>query len=219
MLITPLIQSNYPNLLLSDKVMYALQLMEDDDIQHLPVLLNDQFLGLVSKHTLLDANEGDTVSSLQEQFVKGCVNKDSFLLLAVKVMAEHKLSLIAVTTETNEFLGVITAQILIEQLSIYVGTQEPGGVIVLEVDRRNYAFGEISRLVETNNAYITQLNTYTEADSGLFIVSIKVNKVEISDIIATFQRYDYTVRYYFGEEQFANELKENYNHLMMYLNL
>jgi acetoin utilization protein AcuB len=51
------------------------------------------------------------------------------------------------------------------------------------------------------------------------VVTIKVNKIEISDIVATFQRYEYIVRYYFGEESYANELKENYNHLISYLNM
>ena len=77
----------------------------------------------------------------------------------------------------------------------------------------------MNRLVETNDAYITQLNTYTEPDTGLVVITLKVNKIEISDIVATFQRYDFVVRYYFGEETYANELKENYNHLLSYLNM
>jgi len=47
----------------------------------------------------------------------------------------------------------------------------------------------------------------------------KIIKIEISAIVATFQRYEYVVRYYFGEEQYANELKDNYNHLLAYLNV
>ncbi len=43
--------------------------------------------------------------------------------------------------------------------------------------------------------------------------------MEISDIIATLQRYDYIIRYYFGEEEYENELKENYDLLMAYLNI
>ena len=53
----------------------------------------------------------------------------------------------------------------------------------------------------------------------LFFVTIKVNKFEISDIVATFQRYEYTVKYYFGEELYENELRNNYDHLMNYLNI
>lgn len=71
-----------------------------------------------------------------------------------------------------------------------------------------FSFGELSRLVETNDSYITQLNTYTEAGTGLVIVTIKINKIEVSDIVATFQQYDYVVRYYFGREEYANELKK-----------
>ena len=43
--------------------------------------------------------------------------------------------------------------------------------------------------------------------------------MEISDIIATLQRYEYIIRYYFGEEDYENELKENYDLLMTYLKI
>ena len=92
-------------------------------------------------------------------------------------------------------------------------------VVVLETEKRNFSFGELSRLVETNDAYITQLNTYTEAGTGLVVITIKINKIEVSDIVATFQRYDYVVRHFYGEEEYANELKENYQHLLSYLNM
>jgi hypothetical protein len=87
------------------------------------------------------------------------------------------------------------------------------------MERHNYAFGELSRLVETNNASIVQLNTFTESGTGLFIVTIKLNKTEVSDILATLQRYDYTIRYFFGEEAYENELRENYDLLMTYLKI
>jgi acetoin utilization protein AcuB len=53
----------------------------------------------------------------------------------------------------------------------------------------------------------------------LLLVTLKINKTELSDIVATFQRYDYSVKYFFGDELYNNELKENYNHLMLYLNV
>jgi hypothetical protein len=114
---------------------------------------------------------------------------------------------------------VILSKDLVKAVSLFLGIDEKGAVIVLETDKRNYSFGELSRLVETNDAYITQLNTYTEASSGLVVITIKINKIEVSDIVATFQRYDYVVRYFFGEEEYANELKENYHHLISYLNM
>jgi hypothetical protein len=73
--------------------------------------------------------------------------------------------------------------------------------------------------VETNDAQIIQLNTYSDAASGNFYITLRINKTEISDIVATFQRYEYQVKYYFGEELYENELRNNYDHLMNYLNI
>jgi CBS domain-containing protein len=140
-------------------------------------------------------------------------------LSALKLIAQFDLSLLPVINDQTELVGVILSKDLVKAVSLFLGIDEKGAVIVLETDKRNYSFGELSRLVETNDAYITQLNTYTEASSGLVVITIKINKIEVSDIVATFQRYDYVVRYFFGEEEYANELKENYHHLISYLNM
>ena len=87
------------------------------------------------------------------------------------------------------------------------------------MEKVNFAFSEIIKLVETNDAQVTQLNTYFEPLSNLFYITLRINKLEVSDIIATFQRYEYKIKYYFGEEQYENELRSNYNHLMNYLSI
>lgn len=219
MLAQQLTQNDYPPVKLFDKISFALQLMEDYDVQHLPVINEDKFVGIIGKEDLLDADETAPVASIQEQLIKAFVKGDEYFLTVVKVTAQHQLSLIAVVNEHMELAGAITTAQLIKYTAHFLGSEEPGGVIVLETEKRHFSFGEISRLVETNDAYITQLNTSTEAETGLVIVTIKINKPEISDIIATLQRYDYSIRYYFGEEQFGNELKENFNQLMFYLNI
>ena len=91
--------------------------------------------------------------------------------------------------------------------------------MVLELDKVNFSLAEINKLVETNDAQITQLNTYFDAITSTFYITLRINKLEISDIIATFQRYEYKIKYYFGEEHYENELRSNYNHLMNYLSI
>lgn len=219
MLSSQLINSGFPAVNLFDRVSLALQLMDEYDVLHLPVLIEEKYTGLVTKDDLLDADDSSSLATLQSSLIHVSVKGEEYFLSALKLMAENELSLLPVINEQSELLGVITSKDMVRRMSMYVGTEERGGIIVLEIEKRNFSFGEISRLVETNDAYITQLNTYTEADTGLVVVTIKVNKIEISDIVATFQRYEYIVRYYFGEESYANELKENYNHLISYLNM
>lgn len=219
MLASQLVNNSFPALNLFDKVSLALQFMEDYDVLHLPVLSEDKFAGIVNKDDLLDAEEDAVLAALENPLQKIFIKQDQHFLVAVKLTGDNELSILPVVNEQQELLGIIPARNLLAQLSYFVGNEERGGIIVLETDKRHFSFGEISRLVETNDAYITQLNTYTESDTGLVIVTIKISKIEVSDIVATFQRYEYIVRYYFGEEQYANELRENYNHLMAYLNM
>ncbi|SJZ61942.1 CBS domain-containing protein [Sediminibacterium ginsengisoli] len=219
MLASQLANTGFPSVGLFDKVSLALQLMEDYDVMHLPVLAEDKYAGLIEKGELLDADEQGPIAAIQQSLLKAAVRAEEHFLVALKIASEYQLSLVPVLNEQGGLAGVISEHDLLRHLSAFVGNNDKGGVIVLETDKRNFSFGEISRLVETNDAYITQLNTYTEPETGMVIITIKINRIEISDIVATFQRYEYVVRYYFGEEQYANELKENYNHLIAYLNI
>ncbi len=219
MLASQILHTGFPSLHLTDRVSLALQLMDEYDVQHLPVLSEEHYVGLIAKSDLLDVEEDQTIATIQDQFANLSIKGEEHFLVALKMAAEREFSLVPVINEQSELLGVITLSNLIQQLSRFVGNEEKGGVIVLEISKRNYSFGEISRLVETNDALITQCNTFTEPESGLIIITLKVNKIEISAIVATFQRYDYAVRYYFGEESYTNELKDNYNHLLAYLNV
>jgi predicted transcriptional regulator len=219
MLAEQIATNTYPNLTITDKVSYALQLMEDYDVQHLPVISSDVFVGIVSKEQLLDEIDSTALATIQHQLFNKSVLRTDHAMQALRLMSEEQITLIAVINEQQELIGTIHFQAMLQALHHFTGNDEPGGVIVFEMDKRNYSFGEISRLVETNDAYITQCNTSVETGTGLLLVTLKINRRELSDIIATFQRYDYTIRYYFGEEAYQNELKANYNALMNYLNM
>ena len=219
MLATQLINSGFPSVHLTDSASLALQLMDDYDVQHLPVISEEKFMGLVAKADLLDLSKEQAIGADSAFILPYSIKGEEHFLTALKLAAEKEISLVPVINDQLELLGVISITELLYRLSNFLGNNEPGGLIVLEISKRNFSFGEISRLVETNDALITQCNTFTEPETGLVIITLKINKIEISAIVATFQRYEYVVRYYFGEEQYANELKDNYNHLLAYLNV
>ncbi len=219
MLATQLINSGFPSVHLTDSASLALQLMDDYDVQHLPVISEEKFMGLVAKADLLDLSEEQAIGVESSFILPYSIKGEEHFLTALKLAAEKEISLVPVINDQLELLGVISITELLYRLSNFLGNNEPGGIIVLEISKQNFSFGEISRLVETNDALIKQCNTFTEPETGLVIITLKINKIEISAIVATFQRYEYIVRYYFGEEQYANELKDNYNHLLAYLNV
>ncbi|MBS1653304.1 MAG: CBS domain-containing protein [Bacteroidetes bacterium] len=219
MLTRDLLSQSLPYLHLQDNVYQVLQMMNDNHVTHLPVVEDDKYIGLVSEDDLLRADENDQLRSLQQPFPLIEVRDDDHFLKAVLVMVQNELSLVPVITDSKEMAGVLTYADLLKSTSDFMSLNMPGGIIVLEMEGKDYSFNEISRLVETNDAQITQLNSMIDPETGLLMVTLKINKSEVSDIVATFQRYDYNVKYYFGEEIYENELKSNYDNLMNYLNL
>lgn len=211
---------NLPYLHLQDKVHQALQFMNDNQVAHLPVVDGEKYTGLVSEEDLLQAeNDKDELAILQPLFGTIAVKENEHFLKALQVAADNGLSVVPVTDNENNLVGAIAYNDLLKHASGFMSLHEPGGLIVLEMENNQYSFNEISKLVETNDAQITQLNTSSDPATGLMQVTIRINKAEISDIVATFQRYEYHVKYYFGEELYTNELRSNFDNLMNYLKI
>jgi len=220
-MLTKEIQSQtLPYLHLNDKVYQALQLMNDNQVTHLPIVDGEKYIGIVSEEDLLQTdNENAVLETLQQSFGNASVRSDEHFLKAIQVAAENGLSVVPVVNADNELAGAVAYNDLLKYASEFMSLNEPGGLIVLEMESSRYSFNEISKMVETNDAQITQLNTSIEPETGLMQVTIRINKPEVSDIVATFQRYEYNVKYFFGEELYANELKNNYDNLMNYLKI
>ena len=203
-----------------DKVYQALQLMNDNQVTHLPIVDGEKYLGIISEDELVQVdNDHLTLDSLQQSIGNVSVKNNEHFLKAIQLAAENGLSVVPIVDEDNNIAGAISYTDLLRHASEFMSLREPGGLIVLEVESNQYSFQEISKLVETNDAQITQLNTSNDPETGIMQVTIRVNKPEISDIVATFQRYEYNVKYYFGEELYVNELRTNYDNLMNYLKI
>ena len=200
--------------------MLAKEIMVDHHVAHLPVVSENKLLGILDEDSLLDAPSDEApISSMQTIFSHASVQGIGHILDTLHVCTEFQLTLVPVLSEESDYLGSITAMDLLRHTDKIIGAGDPGAIIVLEMDRVNFAFSEIIKLVETNDAQVTQLNTHLDSATSSFFITLRLNKMEVSDIVATFQRYEYKIKYYFGEEQYENELRSNYNHLMNYLSI
>jgi len=220
MLTTELINNNIPRLQLQDSIAKALQLINDYRVTHLPVVSEDKYLGLVSEDDLLDAEqEKHPVQILEHSFIGASVKENEHFLNAVNCSNRYETTVVPVINEEKELVGVITVRDLLKALGDFSGASEIGGIIVMEMERSQFAISEISRIVESNDAHILHLNTTVQAETGLLTVTLHLNKKEIAVIVSAFERYEYDVIYYFGDEKFENEIHSNYRHLMNYLDI
>jgi predicted transcriptional regulator len=210
----------YPSLHLTDTVTDALQLMNDSKATHLPVVSAENFLGLISENDLVDEkNKNLTLEVFQTNFVSAAVNAGYHFLKAASVYNLYQTNVIPVINEKNELLGTISSGALITAMGNFCGSSEFGAVIVLEMERTRFAISELNSIVESDGATILHLNVSPHPAPDLLEVTLQINKKEISTIIATFERYEYSISYYSGEELFENEISLNYNNLMNYLQI
>jgi predicted transcriptional regulator len=219
MLTSSIAQKGLPLLHLEDKVSFALQCMEDFDVQHLVVVKDDYFLGILAKSDLLDTSEISTLDVLSDLFLKIGVAANAHFLTALDLFTKHQLSLLPVLNEQQECIGVITNEQLNSALAHFLEVAKPGAILVLSVSPYQYSLSEMSRIVESNNAQILQLNTHFDEANGNLVVTLKLNKDEAGAIIATFERYDYQIVHYFGITPLNNDIENHYHNLMNYLDV
>lgn len=219
MLNQQIISTQIEPLQFTQTVQDALHLMASLELQQLPVVSEGIYQGLIQEEDILDASAEELLSAFQFDLLPLSVPGADHFLSAARLSSLRQLKIVPVISNEKEYLGAITSEDLLRQFSKFTGVQERGGLLVLSMEFSEYSLGQLSKLVETNDAYITQLNTYTEEVTGRFIVTLRINKEEISDIVATLQRYDYQIIFHAGEEQYENELRRNYDHLMNFLEM
>jgi CBS domain-containing protein len=215
-----LINQGIPQLQLQDTVKKALQLITDFRVTHLPVVAENIYLGLVSEDDLLDADKVKMpIELLQDDFLKIAVKEKEHFLKAINLSNQFNTSIVPVIGSEKELVGVITSTDLLKTIGHFSGADEIGGLIVLEMERSKFAISEISRITESHDTAILHLNTIVHPDSGLLTVTLHLNKKEIASMVSTFERYEYNVIYFFGNEQYEYEVHSNYHHLMNYLDI
>jgi hypothetical protein len=173
----------------------------------------------VQKADLLDTDEAATLIVLSDQLKKIMLVDTAHFLTALDLFSKHQLSILPVLNEQQECIGMIPQKRLNDALAKFLGVDVPGAIIVLSVAPYQYSLAEMSRLVESNNAQIVQLNSYYDESNGAMIITLKINKDEAQSIIATFQRYDYQLVQYFGKTPLHNDIEAHYHHLMNYLDV
>lgn len=195
--------------------------MEIFRINHLPVVDDHQYLGLISDKVIYDLNLIDKkMDECREYLVLAHVHSNQHIYEVASVMSGLKLSLVPVLDLKHGYMGVISVMDLSQKFANLVAVNEPGGIIVLELTPIDYSLSQIAQIVESNDAKVLSLYTYKEEDSKGLMVTLKVNQVDLSPLIQTFVRYDYSIRAVFMDESIlSNMYDDRYNQLMKYMNI
>jgi len=216
-----LISEVIPTLKTSDLGQTALNWMEIFRVSHLPIVNNQDFLGLISDSDIYDMNQpeepiGNHTLKLFKPFVDG----EQHIFEVIGLASRLKLSVIPVLNSKNHFMGVITTSDLIRHLAGISSMDQPGGIIVLELIERDYSLSQIAQIVESNNVKVLSMYITSPPESTKLEVTLKVNTGDLVSVIRTFERYNYEVKTWVTTNDSMDSFySERFDLLMKYLNI
>jgi hypothetical protein len=95
----------------------------------------------------------------------------------------------------------------------------PGGIIVLELGFKDYSMSQIAQIIESDGAHMLSASVSATGDPQKIELTIKVDKVDLTRILASFYRYSYNVVASYHQSEHSDDLKNRYDSLMHYLNM
>ncbi|MFY0593194.1 CBS domain-containing protein [Roseivirga sp.] len=221
MVASDLINHMIPPLKPTDDGHKAIVWMEELRMNQLPVIEKGRFLGFITEEIILEEN--DSKKPVNQYYLEGegcIVNEHQHFYDVIKIAAEHESQQVAVLSSTGAFQGVIALEDTINAFAESTAVQEPGAILVLLMNQRDYSLAEISRLVEAEDVKILSSTINSDPkDSAKLRVTLKLNKSEVSPVTAALERFGYSIIGRFQEEEIKSNDQERFDLLMRYLNI
>ena len=220
MLAVELIADTIPPVHTSDTIQKVMDRLAEFRLKHLPIVNEEQFLGLIADTDLVGETDYQApIGSLALSLVNPYVREDQHIYDVIRLFYEQQLTVVPVLDAKKNYMGLISINGMNEHFAKLTAVTEPGGIIVLEITNKNNSLAHMAQIVESDNAQILSSYVRTFPDSTRMEVTLKVNKLDISAIIATFLRYEYDIKATFNHTDDNDNSKDRYDSLMNYLNL
>jgi len=216
-----LISEIIPSLKTSDTGQTALNWMEIFRISHLPIVNNQDFLGLISDTDIYDTNQpDDPIGNHELTLLKPYVTEDQHLFEVIGLTARLRLTVVPVLDNKNHYRGVITTNDLVRYVAGISSMDQPGGILVLELIEQDYSLSQIAQIVESNNIKVLSMYITSPPESTRLEVTLKVNTTDLLSLIKTFERYNYDVKTWVTTNDSIDKFySERFDLLMKYLNM
>ncbi|MEQ9263019.1 MAG: CBS domain-containing protein [Owenweeksia sp.] len=205
----------------SESVKDVLDLMEELKFTHLPVVeAPDHYLGLIDENDLLELEDDTHLLQTHQRLLKPySVLQETDVFNAIQMIGAGQLSMLPVVDTKGTYKGYICARELLQDLGRQLTFKETGSTLVLEIPIRDYQLSQIAHIVESEDALILGFLINSADEMDIIDVTLKINQKDITRILKSLERYNYTVKDVHHESIFDDSLDQRYEALMKYLNI
>ncbi|MBI2280056.1 MAG: CBS domain-containing protein [Bacteroidetes bacterium] len=219
MIAEELISYEIPPLKPSDTGNRVLQWMEEFKVRDMVVVKSKKYIGIIEETDLLDRNNlGDKLESYSLNLKKPFVFKNQHIFEVIGLFVENDVDVLPVLGESEEYLGLITTKKILQYLAEIVSVANQGSIVTLEMNTVDYSMVELAKIVESDDAKILASFITSHPNSNKIEVTLKINKTDITRILHSFERFNYTVTASYNESEYHQDLKNRYDEFMRFLN-
>jgi len=219
MLTTEYITNDVKALTLSNTIADAKELFHDSIFTHIPVVEDNEFLGLIAESDLLAYD--DTHKKLHEirfSLASFFAYDDVVWLDLIKIFSLNEANVLPVLNKKNAYLGYYELADILHFLSNTPFLQELGNILIVSKNKLDYSISQIAQIVESNDAKL--YGVFVSGNEGEnIILTIKLYSDNINDVIHTFRRYDYHIILGVKEDEYLDDLKNRSDYLQKYLSI
>ena len=197
----------------------ALEIMREYYVQHLPIVNNQQLLGVISEEDIINHDIHEPVGSYDLSLRRSFARETDHIFDLLGQISRLKLSVIPVIDNEENYVGVVSLQAILAHFAESFSFAEPGSILVLEMTKPDYSMSNIARVIESEGATVLHSFITQQHDINLIQVHIKINKKDIQRIIAALERFEYKIKAFYTEREDADILKDRLESFMNYLNV
>ncbi|MBT8319456.1 MAG: CBS domain-containing protein [Gramella sp.] len=203
---------------LSDKIEDIQKLFNQLTYTHMPVEDNGVYVGCISENDIRSFESNKTLDEYRYSLEGFYVRENNYWLDSLEAFAQNNSNILPVLDDKNNYLGYVE---LNEMISLFKETpflHEPGNILVVEKAFKDYTFGEVSQIVESNNAHL--LGAFvSKMEDDMAEITLKISPSGMNEIIQAFRRYGYIIVSEHQEDTFNKNLKDRSKYLDKYLNI
>ena len=221
MIASSLLSNVVPVLKKDDTCAQALGWMDLFRVSHLPVLDGETYVGLLSDEVMYaHGSIHDSIGKLDIPREMTFVYEDAHMYDVIGVASSRLLSVVPVLNRKEVYQGAILLTDILHNIDKLLCIDDPGGIIVLEVNKIDYSLAEVAQIVEYNEAKVLSCYVTCMPDSNKVEITLKVNTARIEPILDTFIRYRYVIKNTFvSGEEMNEEMRDRYGQLLKFMEM
>ncbi|MCG8345627.1 MAG: CBS domain-containing protein [Chlorobiales bacterium] len=221
------IEPDYPVFQVSETARDALVQLHEQGLREAPVMKEGKLLAVVSIDDLrlaLDEEGADETGLRLEHMAlenPEQVCPDEHILDIYEKLSNTSPDILAVTSGSGGYEGVITKSGILEQIGFLYHFSEQGATLELEAPALGVKVSEIISVIEKNDAMVLSFGI-TEPDPGAqsMVMTFRIQCQDIYRLVTNLEKYGYLIRYARSSEGGGvDELREKALEFMRYIDM